>query len=337
MRGGTETRGSGRGHRRSSAANSMSEPAIDKKLHSEAISSPWTVFPFILVILAIIDLVFSLLPGGALWNLISVVVLLISATMTLSSFYWRNFLRREEEYARKLQERMAIQEQERVQAEQAGLIQLLERLHRGFSKLNFDKGLKALRNLAYEYEQILLCLMSENQAPPRRLVFLLYEDHKAQPNAPLEENRDSPGGAQIYVLAEKTYKQGLSVLADALRLTQVIFSSNNDRLEAEIVELEREIESLRKNQAPPARVEIKEAIIHSHQERLELLGQQQLRLDELLYQSNQCEASLARTRIELAVLPAGNSETSVSTVTETLQRTIDQAKEVQAELERLGF
>ncbi len=68
-----------------------------------------------------------------------------------------------------------------------------------------------------------------------------------------------------------------------------------------------------------------------------MINQQQYQADELLFQCSRCEASLSRTRIELASLQAGSSETSVSAVTESLQRTIDQAKEVQAELKKLGY
>ncbi len=75
----------------------------------------------------------------------------------------------------------------------------------------------------------------------------------------------------------------------------------------------------------------------SHLELLEMIDQQQYRIDELLFQCDRCEAALFRTRIELASVQAGSSETSVSAVTETLQRTIAQAKEVQDELRRLGF
>ena len=75
----------------------------------------------------------------------------------------------------------------------------------------------------------------------------------------------------------------------------------------------------------------------SHKERLDMIKQQELRVDKLLYQCDRCEASLHRTRIELASLKTESSETSVSAVTETLQRTINQAKEVQEELKRLGF
>lgn len=315
----------------------MSEPEINKKLLSESISSPWTVFPLTLVILTIIDLAFSLFPVGPLWNIISIVALLVSATVALSSFFWRNYLCHEEQYARELQVRMANQYQERIEAGRAELAQLRDRLQKGFSGVNFHKGAKALGDLVHEYEELQLFRGSKKRTASRRLIFPLYEEEQIQSVLPREEETDALSAAHIFALAEETYKQGLSVLADALRLTQAIRSSNVGRLEEKIVELEKEIEALRIDGAPGARLEIKEATIYSHQERLELLGRQRLRVDELLYQSDQCEASLARTRIELAVLHAGNSETRVSAVTETLQRTIDRAREVQAELKRVGF
>ena len=173
--------------------------------------------------------------------------------------------------------------------------------------------------------------------PSRRRMFLIYEPEQVQPILPRENEIDALSTAHIFTLAEATYNQGLSVLADALRLIQVIQTSNTHRLSAEIVDLEKEIESLRRHEEPAARIEIREATIRSHKQRLELLGQQQLRLDELLYQANSCEASLARTRVELAVLDAGIWESRVSAVTESLQKTIDQAKKVQADLRTLGF
>ena len=97
------------------------------------------------------------------------------------------------------------------------------------------------------------------------------------------------------------------------------------------------MESFSGDSTQAARAQIREATIESHRERLELLSQQQLRIDELLFQSNRCEASLARTRLEAASLQSGGTETSVNAVTESLRRTINQAKEVQEELKRLGL
>ena len=44
-------------------------------------------------------------------------------------------------------------------------------------------------------------------------------------------------------------------------------------------------------------------------------GQQRLRRDKLLHQSERCEASLAQARLELAVLKADSSEMTVSALT----------------------
>ena len=101
--------------------------------------------------------------------------------------------------------------------------------------------------------------------------------------------------------------------------------------------LEKEIAASKMDGTQAARVKIREQTMATHKERLDLLVQQQSRVDELLHQCQRCEASLARTRIELAALRADSSGLSVDTVTERLQRTIDQAKEVTEELKRLGF
>jgi hypothetical protein len=127
------------------------------------------------------------------------------------------------------------------------------------------------------------------------------------------------------------------VLADALELASVVNSSDKERLEAEIAEFGKEIASLKKDEAQAEQVEIKEATISSHKERLDMVKAQEINMDKLLYQCNCCEASLHRTRIELAALKAHSSEKSVTEVTETLEQTLAQAKEVQAELKRLGY
>ena len=94
---------------------------------------------------------------------------------------------------------------------------------------------------------------------------------------------------------------------------------------------------MKKDGTQARRVTIREETVALHKDRLAMIDQQHAPIDELFYQCDRCEASLARARIELAALQAGSSETSVSEVTETLQKTIDQAKEIHGELKRLGF
>ena len=187
-----------------------------------------------------------------------------------------------------------------------------EALGRGFSRLNSDVGLKVLHDMASEYEQLRPVLDSRRETDPLSV-------------------------AHIPALVEETYRQGLSVLEDALELTQSIHLPDVQRLEAEVVRLEREIQSLRGDETQGARVKMREETMASHKELLDMIKQQQLRVDELLHQSDRCQASLHWTRIELAALRADSSGTSVTAVTETLRRTIDQARGVQEEMKRLGF
>ena len=85
------------------------------------------------------------------------------------------------------------------------------------------------------------------------------------------------------------------------------------------------------------RLRIREDTLSAVEERLDLVDQQELRAEKFIYRSRLSEDALAKTRIELAALKAGSSETAVTVVSEALQKTIDQAKEVQEELRRLGF
>ena len=189
---------------------------------------------------------------------------------------------------------------------------LLESLQHGFSRSKSTHGLGALQQLAYEYTELQLVLERRKET-------------------------DSLSVAQIPPLAEETYRQGLGVLNDALGVLQSIHSSDRGRLKAEVAELEGEISGLREDDGQVARVKMKEETLASHRERLEMVSQQQSHLEELLHQCGRCEASLHRTRIQLAELKAESSKVSISAVTQTLRRTINQAREVQAEMKRLGY
>lgn len=295
---------------RASLVESLSEQAIRKELRSEAMQHPSTILPFALCILSIIYLVLlSPVLGGALG---AIILLICSGVLAVGSFFWRYSIRYSQAYTTRVKEVMELQEQEQRGLEQAELKQLREELQGGFSGINSAEGLRAIKGLVHEYQQL-------------------------QHGLGRRDETDPLSTARIPALTEDTYRQGLSVLADVLELDRVIHSSDKERLEAEIAEFEKEIESLRGDETQAEQVQIKEAMVTSHKERLDMIEQQQLRVDKLVYQCDRCEASLHRTRIELAALKADSSETSVSDVTETLERTINQAREVQEELKRLGY
>jgi hypothetical protein len=298
-----------------SSIESFSEVVIRKELRSDAVQHPTTILPLALFVMSIIYLaLYSPVVGAAQ---VAIVVLICSGILAAGSFLWHytlryHTLRYHEGYERRVQELIAVQDRERKEIEQAELEQIRDALQTGFSSINSTKGLEALNQLVHEFDQLRPVLDRRKDTDPLSL-------------------------AHIGALAEQTYRQGLSVLQDAFMLTRVIRSANKEGLESEIRELEREIEALRDNETQAARIRIREETVTSHKERLEMIEQQLLREDELLQQADRCEAALARARIELAALKAESSATSVSAVNETLQSTIDRAKEVQEELRRLGY
>jgi hypothetical protein len=190
--------------------------------------------------------------------------------------------------------------------------QTREALEAGFSQINSSEGLSALQRLVYEYAQL-------------------------QPLVERKRATDSIAFAHIPLLIEETYRAGLGLLHDALELMQAVHPSERHRLEAEVLELEKRVETLRTDRSQAERAKLMEATMSSHLERLDIMQKQQLRIEELLHLSGRCEASLHRTRMELAALKAADSESRVGEATDSLRRTIDQAREVQEEMKKLGF
>ena len=267
-----------------------------------------------LFVLSVLDLLGpNYFSGGTfIGTVLEALVAILSGSLAGGTFLWRYYRRHSEEYTIELRARIQQQELERATAEREEVEQLVQTLDLGFARVDSPEGTKAISALRYQYQQL-------------------------QPVLARKEDTDSISMTQIPSLAYETYRQGLDVLTDVLRLTQAMKASDVNRLTSEIEDMEKEMESLSGDSTQVARAQIKEATINSNRELLDLLGQQQLRIDELLFQSNRCQASLARTRLEAASLQSGGTETSVNSVTESLQRTINQAKEVQEELKRLGL
>ena len=306
MRGSRRSRRRGRNDPRDSAIESLSEEAIKKDIRRAALRHPATL---VSIILSILFFIIMLASAFQLW---AVILLIISAFASVGSFFWRYSLRYDREYERRTRELLERQDQEAGQRGQTELERLKDDIQTGFSRVNSADGLKALQELVHEYEEL-------------------------QPVLDRGRETDPLAVAHIPALAEETYRQGLSVLAGCLDLMREIRSPNNQKLEAEAADLESQIGAMEKDDTQTERLSILKATVASHRERLSLIQQQSLRVDGLLHQSDSCEASLHRTRIELAALKADNVDTRVSAVTHALQSTINQAKEVQEELKKLGF
>ena len=305
MRGNGDSSGSGTASSELSLVESLSEPKIKKSMRSDATQHPVTILPFALSILMLI--VYVVFPPflGPVWALILFIVFGLLGTAT---YFWRYGLHFNQLYEAKVQRRMAAGAQQSSESEEEKQKQLQENLQTGFASLNTNEGLKALSQLNEVY-------------------------HRLQPVIESKRATDPMAVAHVPTLAEETYKQGLSVLGDSLGLMTAIHSPTNERLERELVDTKKQLE----NESQLERVKMLEDKLASHQERLDLVKQQQLRVDQLLFQSESCEASLHRTRIEIAALKADSGESSVRAVTDALRKTINQAKEVQEELKKLGY
>ena len=268
---------------RSSAVENLSEASIRKQLRSEAVQHPATLIPLALAGLSMIHLIgispFLIGPLG------TIMVLVGSLVAGAGSFFWIYSIRHDTAYAKLVQEIMAQQGQESREAYQAELQQMREALRIGLTAIDSKAGLKALTDLDYEYEQLQLVLNRQDEPSSMSIAHI-------------------PG------LAQETYREGLNVLSNGLQLSRAIHTSNKESLEAEIVQFEQDIGTLSMDYGQQMRVKIREENVASHQERLEMINQQQYRVDELLYQCDRCEASLSRTRLELASLQAGSSETT---------------------------
>jgi hypothetical protein len=185
-------------------------------------------------------------------------------------------------------------------------------LETGFLQVNSADGLRTLQRLIAEYGG---------------LRHLLEGDSGAQ----------SISGAQISLLAQETYRVGLDLLQDALELLRAIDPLKKHRLEMEVRELDIKLVALRTGNAEDERVKLMEATKKSHLERLDIMQNQQLRIEELLHLSGRCEATLQCARIEITALKTADSGLNVEQATESLRKTIERAREVQEELKRLSL
>ena len=223
-----------------SAIESLSEPQIKKTMRSDATQHPVTILPFTLSILMLIwYLVFP--PSlGPVWALILFIVFGVLAAAT---YFWRYGLHFNQLYEAKVQHLMAGLAQQSTESEEDELKNLQGTLQTGFASLNTNEGLKALSQLNEVY-------------------------HRLQPVLESKRVTDPMAVAHIPTLAEETYRQGMSVLADSLGLMTAIHSPTNERLEREIVEIEKELPSLEHD---PERKRMREETLASHSERLDLV------------------------------------------------------------------
>jgi hypothetical protein len=291
-------------------AQYLSERVIRKQLLSDVLQDKRSLLPITLSLSALIYmLLYAPVLGGFV---ISLGVFLITAFTALSVFFWRYVICFQKNYARKSQELFAFYEAQNLYLEEQRMAETHIILERGFTKINAKDGLKTLLNLDHEYKSLGPVLSSGKET-------------------------DLLSISNLEAMVKETYYRGLSVLEDVFELERAIHSTDHAQLQAEISELQRKVAIAQADPSQQDRVVQITERIASDQERLYMVSKLKQRAEELLYQAKRCEASLGKTRIELATLKAEASEIEVSAVIETLRNTIDRAREVQEELKQLGY
>ena len=287
----------------------MSEASIRRELRLGALQHPATLVPLSTSAMAAIFILVLSPLFGWLWALVA---LIISAVAALGSFIWRYFLRYGQEYERRVVRLLEIQDQHRVESEKAEMDELREALFRGFTSAESTKGQELLRDLISEHERLGSALNGQADSDPLTM-----------PHA--------------VGMANETYRRAMSVLSDALRLMEASPFGDMHRLRDEAAGLCREIDEAGPEGSETERTRMKRDILGSIRERIDLLDGVQLRVDRLLFQVRRCEGALQRARVELIAIRTGTSEAQVDSVVGALQATINQVKEVQEELGRLGL
>lgn len=216
----TEATGRSQDDSSTSHVRALAESEIKKALRADALQQPTTILPLALVFVSLIWLLFlSPVVGG---GMVPLVLLMVGVVLAGGSYFWRYSIRFDQEYARRTQEIMDTIEQYSSAAGEVDLKEPQDTLLSGFASLNSSEGPEALSQLVEVYDRLQPVLESKRVTDPMAV-------------------------AQIPGLAEETFKQGLSVPADALGLMTAIHSPQNDRLERQIAEYEKELEVLRRD------------------------------------------------------------------------------------------
>ncbi len=236
----------------------------------------------------------------------------VSGVAAAGSFIWQYGVNYDKAYAEKTRLLQAEQQGASRHDEQAEFDRRREALDAGFKETRVAEGHYTLRDLNFEYEQLKAVIARHKETDPLALSYLP-------------------------ALVDETYRQGLSVLEDALELARATSSPKDQRLGAEIKELEDKVAGVSGKPDDVGRVRLWQETLAALRHRQELIGKERLRLDELLQHASKCETALNQTRVELAALKADSWTVSVNAVLETLQKTIDQARAVQEEMRKLGY
>jgi hypothetical protein len=284
----------------------LTEETIRRKTFSDTMQHPATMLPAAGCLIAGgYLLLLSPIFGGAGAAIVVASISGVAAAASYSVHYRELF----QNNTRELTERFEIA---RAQMQQEQLNALRKTINAGFVMAGSTEGLTILDQLSNEYEQLETSLGRPRLTDPLSV-------------------------SVIPALAEETYRRGLGVLCDTLDLMNVVRTPGKEQLRREIARVEGDIELLENGPNQLDRLKLKKEVLASLRERLIGVNRLELWVEQLLYQAQRCETTLQASRIELATVRAGSTRSNVDSVIKVLEERIRQVKEVQDEINRLGY
>ena len=206
---------------------------------------------------------------------------------------------------------IARAEAEQLKRERANLDQQSEGLRLAFESPDLRDGRRALDQLSRAFEEL------EPQLVRRETDPLLL--------------------AQTPRLSVQIYRQGLNLLSDACDVGDPYYTEETERRRRQIEEYEAEIAALPTDNTREEQASLKLGYIASEKRSLERLQGSHLKFGRFVLQAMGCAVQLQETRDELLAVRSGTRTADAETLIAAMQRTLQQAKEVQAEIRKLGF
>ena len=284
--------------------------AIARQLRAEAVEHPATLAPLTVAAVAAVYLwLVAPIPSAAP---AAAVLLGVAGVTAAGSLVWRLVRRNPAEYDKRTHAMLLVLDERRRGLEQAEVRQTRNALRRRFERIGSEEGRKALSALTDEYERLRSDLSDRRDTDPLSIF-------------------------PVPALATESYRRGLDVLSSALELMRAARGTSPGAFESDVDELEKEIEGSHHDGSEADRLRIKQELLATARQRQDTAAELRLSIELLLNQAHRSEAALHRTRIQLATIRTGSSASTVDTVVRVLQDTIDRAKEVQQELNGLGY
>jgi hypothetical protein len=284
----------------------LTEGTVRRKTFSDAIQHPATILPAAVgLISGGYFLILSPVFGRSEVAIGLASICCLAAAANFSVRYPKLF----QGNARELKEQFDIA---RALMEQDQLDTLQATIKEGFTTIGSHQGLDALDQLSHQYQQLKTSLSQE------RLT-------------------DSLSVAVIPGLAEETYRRGLGVLSDTMDLMNIVRTIDTETLKKEIAQVESELKLLENDRSQLDWLKLKEDVLSSLKEQLKSVNRLNLWVEQLLYQAQRCEATLHAARIELTQVRVGGTKSSLDSIIKVLEDRIKQVKEVQEEINRLGY